>query len=70
MCGGNVEVIVIIEINEVTAVVWFVTEGQITRPPTVIYGHGVTERNDENFEEVSFDSQPFLKTFPLDNNAA
>jgi hypothetical protein len=49
MYRDNMQVIVISEINKVSAGTYFVSEGQSSRPPTVILGYVVAERNPSVF---------------------
>jgi hypothetical protein len=45
VCGGNLEITAINEIHEMSPSVYFVSEGQVTEPPTVISGQVVSEIN-------------------------
>jgi hypothetical protein len=43
--GGNVEIIATSDIFKVSASIYFVSQGKISQPFTVIVGQVVTERN-------------------------
>ena len=44
VCDGNVEIIYIGKICKVPVYVYFVSEGQLTQPPAVVFGDIVDER--------------------------